>query len=58
MNMCPFIETKEQLEAKLAMLRAEMKSEIANMKKCDKHDDISSVIAFYDGRDVLDNKRI
>jgi hypothetical protein len=27
-----FIETKEQLEAKLAMLRAEMHAEIANLK--------------------------
>lgn len=43
-----FIETKEQLEAKLATLRAEMHAEIADMKKCGKYDDIDSVIGFYD----------
>lgn len=43
-----FIETKEQLEAKLAMLRAERKAEIINLKKCGKHAEISAVIDFYD----------
>ena len=44
-----FIETKEQLEAKLATLRAERKAEIANMKKINcPMEDIDSVIGFYD----------
>jgi len=44
-----FIETKEQLEAKLATLRAERKAEIANMKNNNRPmEDIESVIGFYD----------
>lgn len=44
-----FIETKEQLEAKLAILRAEMKAKIANMENNNRPmEDIDSVIGFYD----------